>query len=377
MQRTILVIGQPTPTVDAIHAMLTDCQCGLAITAVPTVSAAMKLLDEQVALVLLHPDAGSVAKLREENAYLPIIMLADESHATAIIKGLQLGANDVLTPPLDAHLAFARMDAQLRLREQLEARDAEIDRLRREKAAQDRLVRMVTHDIKHPMGNIRMAEGLLRRYLSEHGHGVYLMDSVLSALDSMQETLQDFNDAFHLKEGMRLDVEPISLMRVINDSSLGHLAAATTKDMILDVDADDITVLADHGRLRRVVDNLISNAIKYSPAQSTINVRLDQNDDMVRITVRDQGPGIPADEAHLLFTEFGKLSTQPTGEESSTGLGLWIVKMMVEAMGGEVGAGNASDGGAIFWVDLPVAHSVEIDTQTTQDAEILVNLEAS
>ncbi|NJL57929.1 ATP-binding protein, partial [bacterium] len=74
----------------------------------------------------------------------------------------------------------------------------------------------------------------------------------------------------------------------------------------------------------------------------------------LRINVADQGPGIPPKERHLLFTEFGKLTPRPTGQESSTGLGLWIVKSLVELMNGSVGVECPPDGGSIFWVELPM-----------------------
>jgi len=350
---------------------------GFAIVTVPTVEAALKQINPSVALVLLHPEAGSVSALRAENHYLPIIMLADESHAATMIKGLRMGANDVLMTPVDKSVALARMDTQLRLRDQLEARDAEIDRLRREKATQERLVRIINHDIKHPMGNIRMAEGLLRRYISDSPKGTTLLDSMLIALDSMEETLRDFTDAVHLKDSMRLDVEPVPVIQPINDSTLEHLAGATAKNMIIDVQPSDATVLADPRRLHRVIDNLISNAIKYSLPASTITIRVEENDNTARICVQDQGPGIPETERHLLFTEFGKLSTRPTGEETSTGLGLWIVKMLVEAMGGKVGAEAAPEGGTIFWVELPITHTIDVMMLETREAKIVVNYDAS
>jgi len=375
MQRTILAIGQTLATTQHIHSIVQAD--GFAIVTVPTVEAALKQINPSVALVLLHPEAGSVSALRAENHYLPIIMLADESHAATMIKGLRMGANDVLMTPVDKSVALARMDTQLRLRDQLEARDAEIDRLRREKATQERLVRIINHDIKHPMGNIRMAEGLLRRYISDSPKGTTLLDSMLIALDSMEETLRDFTDAVHLKDSMRLDVEPVPVIQPINDSTLEHLAGATAKNMIIDVQPSDATVLADPRRLHRVIDNLISNAIKYSLPASTITIRVEENDNTARICVQDQGPGIPETERHLLFTEFGKLSTRPTGEETSTGLGLWIVKMLVEAMGGKVGAEAAPEGGTIFWVELPITHTIDVMMLETREAKIVVNYDAS
>jgi signal transduction histidine kinase len=75
-------------------------------------------------------------------------------------------------------------------------------------------------------------------------------------------------------------------------------------------------------------------------------------EDRMRIFVGDQGPGIPADERENLFTQFGKLSTRPTGGESSTGLGLWIAKHLTTLQGGEVGVDTPETGGSVFWIEM-------------------------
>jgi signal transduction histidine kinase len=102
-----------------------------------------------------------------------------------------------------------------------------------------------------------------------------------------------------------------------------------------------------------MLSNLVSNAIKFSPRNTTIMVWVDEGDKWQRICVSDQGPGIPTDERDKLFGMFSRLSTHPTGTESSTGLGLWIVKQLAELQNGHVGVECPQDGGSIFWVELP------------------------
>ncbi|MFQ3225642.1 MAG: signal transduction histidine kinase [Lentimonas sp.] len=84
------------------------------------------------------------------------------------------------------------------------------------------------------------------------------------------------------------------------------------------------------------MDNLLSNAVKYSPLGSFIRVVTEHVDGLLKIAVEDEGPGIPEDEMHKLFTDFGKTSVQPTGNETSTGLGLAICKKIAEAHSGRV-----------------------------------------
>lgn len=110
---------------------------------------------------------------------------------------------------------------------------------------------------------------------------------------------------------------------------------------------------ADRNSVLAVLDNLISNAVKYSPAGGTVTVRLSRHDRRVRVEVQDQGSGISAEEMPKLFGRFVKLSTQPTGGEHSTGLGLYIVKKFVEMMKGRVWCESTPGKGSTFVVELP------------------------
>ena len=111
--------------------------------------------------------------------------------------------------------------------------------------------------------------------------------------------------------------------------------------------------MLDKAQFRRLMDNLLSNAVKYSPFCSFIRVITEQVNGIFKIVIEDEGPGIPEDEMHKLFTHFGKTSVQPTGNESSTGLGLAICKEIVELHRGKVYAENREDRvGARFTIEL-------------------------
>jgi signal transduction histidine kinase len=106
-------------------------------------------------------------------------------------------------------------------------------------------------------------------------------------------------------------------------------------------------------RLRQVVDNLISNAVKYSPPGSQVWVRAERTSDGWRIHVKDQGPGITPQDRQRLFQDFARLSAKPTGGEKSTGLGLAITHRVVAAHGGQIGVDSEPGLGADFWFTLP------------------------
>ncbi len=109
----------------------------------------------------------------------------------------------------------------------------------------------------------------------------------------------------------------------------------------------------DPDRLMQVINNLISNAIKFSPNGATVAVRTRVQNGGLMFEVADTGPGIPAAEIPLLFEEFARLSNQPTGGEKSSGVGLSIAKQLVELHGGQIGAKSEVGKGSLFWFSLP------------------------
>ena len=105
----------------------------------------------------------------------------------------------------------------------------------------------------------------------------------------------------------------------------------------------------------QVLENLVSNAVKYSPPGKNIFVRLQHSAEAVRCEVQDEGPGLSPEDQKKLFGKFARLSAKPTGGEHSTGLGLSIVKKMVEAMNGKVWCESELGKGATFIVEFPTA----------------------
>ena len=110
---------------------------------------------------------------------------------------------------------------------------------------------------------------------------------------------------------------------------------------------------ADPDRLAQVFTNLLSNAIKFSPAENEVVVGIEKGAEMVRITVRDHGSGIPDNFKPIIFEKFAQADATNTRQKGGTGLGLSIVKEIVGRLGGKVGFYDAPGGGTIFHVDLP------------------------
>ena len=112
-------------------------------------------------------------------------------------------------------------------------------------------------------------------------------------------------------------------------------------------------ILADPFLIRIAINNLLSNALKFSPAQTTIEMEAAQVEGRIHFAVRDEGPGISAEDQKKLFKKFQRLGASPTGGESSTGLGLAITKALVEKLGGTIEVRSQLGEGTIFVVQLP------------------------
>ena len=118
-------------------------------------------------------------------------------------------------------------------------------------------------------------------------------------------------------------------------------------------------VLGDSTHIHQVVENLVSNAVKYSPYEKNIYINLVSKDNSANIEVRDEGPGIPEHEQTQLFQMYRKLSTTPTGDETSTGLGLSIARKFVEAMHGKIWCKSQLGIGTSFFVQFQLGETSE------------------
>jgi signal transduction histidine kinase len=174
----------------------------------------------------------------------------------------------------------------------------------------------------------------------------------------MIEMVQNLLDANRIERGeMKLEVAPTDLAALVSSVIENQRPRATAKQqqLYLEAIAGPVPALVDAEIMVQVLENLVSNAIKYSPSGKSIFVRLSRFEDAVRLEVRDEGPGLSAEDQKKLFGKFARLSAKPTGGEHSTGLGLSIVKKMVEAMHGRVWCESNLGKGAVFIVELSQA----------------------
>lgn len=227
-------------------------------------------------------------------------------------------------------------------------------------AAKGELLAIASHDLKNPLSAIAGMAGLMIK--AKRTRPGAAADPDLHALEIIEGSAKHMTDIVRgilTSEGLEsggLEYRPqaMDLTKVVRDVLAFNATAAARKSIALGVDLPEVLPhTGDPKLLREACDNYLSNAVKYSPPGAAVTVRLARGDGAVEFSVQDAGPGLSeADQAHL-FQKFRKLTPRPTGGESSTGLGLSIVKAIAELHGGTVGCDTAPGRGARFWLRLP------------------------
>ncbi|HEX2622788.1 MAG TPA: HAMP domain-containing sensor histidine kinase, partial [Phototrophicaceae bacterium] len=186
--------------------------------------------------------------------------------------------------------------------------------------------------------------------------GMVLLEALETSTTTMTTVIEDFIDTAALQTGnLNLKLEEITLDPIVKSLLVQYTAHAARKNITLQIDQITGCVRADMARFQQALGNLVSNAIKYSPVNTTVKLWMEDFGAIRRICVTDQGPGIPVQEQERLFTQFGKLTPRPTDGESSTGLGLWIVKHLITLQEGHVGVETSPGSGSTFWIEMPAA----------------------
>lgn len=301
-----------------------------------------------------------IFKEKPETTDIPVIFMTALSDTSQKVKAFEVGAVDYVTKPFEEEELIARVDAHLtirRLQDDLRRRNGQLEDLNQLK---NEFLGMAAHDIRNPLTAILAASEILEMTAASTTPEklTRTAQQIQTASNRIQTLLSNLLDVNAIDSGKRnIEIQPIELEAILAPITANHQPAAAEKqiELIRETREDGDCIQADSTAIGQVLDNLISNAIKYSEPGKRVWIDSRRRDSRIAITVRDEGPGLTEEDQGKLFGKFARLTPRPTAGESSTGLGLWIVKELVQSMEGSIRCESTLGEGTTFIVELPAS----------------------
>ncbi len=310
-----------------------------------------------ILLDLLMPDMDGYETCRriKENPEwqnIPVVFLSAADDKDFIVRALESGGVDFITKPFNQAELVSRVRTQLALKS---ARD----RLAQMAEDKDELLGILAHDLKSHLGGMEMSAQLLHDRIATHSDAKsqQLAENILRTSGQVLSFVKEY--LANAAADHNLSASPVQI-------GLADAAAATVRQyeeiarrkkitIQTELERSNTLVLADSTALDQVLDNLVSNAVKFSPPGKQVFVTVKPAAGMVECRIRDEGPGFTPEDQARMFHRYGRLSARPTNGEPSSGLGLSIVRKLVQAMNGQVTCESTPGAGATMVIRLPPA----------------------
>jgi two-component system sensor histidine kinase/response regulator len=288
---------------------------------------------------------------------IPVIFISALAETMDKVKAFGVGGVDFVTKPFQFEEVEARVAAHLALRRQQRLLQASYEELRRLEELRDNLVHMIIHDMRTPLtsiyGFLQTVELLEGESLTADAHE--FIGRALSSTENLIEMVSSLLDVSKMEAGqLTLALEDCRLHDIITDVLHKAEGLRENRELRMETADEPVVITADPTLLARVVQNLLGNALKFTPDGGRIIVGVQPGTERVRVTVHDTGPGIPEEFREKIFEKFGQVEARQQRQKHSTGLGLTFCKLAVVAHGGTIGVDSELGAGSTFWFELPV-----------------------
>lgn len=245
-------------------------------------------------------------------------------------------------------------DTLLEQKEKLQHKKQELEELQRQK---DEVFAMAVHDIKNPVSAIRSLIQLLESYDLTASEQQEIMQTLVDSSENIMKLTKEMTEVISKQKVEKyLEIESASVKEIIDTVVNINATYAKKKGIkIINKSSNAIPeIKIDKLRIQEVIDNLLNNAIKYGPENTIIEIRAFFSETKITIEVADNGVGLSDHDVQLLFSKGVVLSSEPTGGEHRSGLGLWISRRIVEEHGGKIWAKSKLGSGSTFGFELPI-----------------------
>jgi signal transduction histidine kinase len=288
-------------------------------------------------------------KARPQCIAIPVLFMTALSDTADKVKAFTAGGVDYITKPFHNEEVLARVKTHLALRGMHRELEAQL-------AYREKFIRIASHDLRNPLCLIQLAGSIALSHHKLSPEVAKIMANIGESANHMSRIVDTFLNMRAQGPdgwtGAKVDMNTLAQAIVQTQEP----AAVRKKISLHTVFAEALPpVLCDVSHPYQALTNLISNALKFTPVGGRVTVTTQLSGDCVRAEVRDSGPGVPSAERSQLFQEHARLSPRPTAGEESHGLGLSIVKLLIEGQSGTVGASFPEAGGSVFWFQLPAS----------------------
>ncbi len=293
---------------------------------------------------------------------IPVIFLTARMDVSEKVKAFSLGCVDYVTKPFQTEEIQARVATHLELCRQKQELRESYERLSKLEQMRDSLVHMIVHDLRSPLAALTMSLELTlhRAERALDAEARLEFSQSIASVRRMSTMITALLDVSKLEAGaMKLDLALCDLVKITRDVQ-ASLETLSRECRVIVESESSVAVLADASLLTRVVQNLLSNAVRFTRPGGRIHIRIEGGEQTVRFTITDDGPGVAEHAREAIFEKFGAIELG-RDRGPSTGLGLTFCRMAIEAHGGAIGVENRRDAtGSVFWFTLPTLPATSV-----------------
>jgi two-component system, sensor histidine kinase and response regulator len=332
-----------------------------AVNGVQGLTVAKERLPDVVLLDVIIPgvngfDVCRQLKADQSTAMIPVLLVTSLNAREDRLAGIGAGGNDFITKPIDTGDLLLRVRNAVTTKRLHDEVSSQFRKLQELESARDTLTHMIVHDLRSPLTGLQgyldllgvaVAAGSTREVLEFAGDAHALAGQ-------LNEMLSQVLDVSRLESGdMPLSREDTDLVELLPGAAASLGPPPNGISIVHEATSQPFVVACDRAVVRRVITNLVGNAFKFAPCGGEVRIGLEANDEVVRVTVTDNGPGVEPEHHKVIFEKFGQAPLGRTGKTRSSGLGLTFCKLAVEAHGGRIGVDSRSGDGARFWIEFP------------------------
>lgn len=356
----ILVVDDTPANLHLLSGMLKDrgCKVRPVSSGQEALQAAQRIPPDLILLDINMPEMNGYEVCRHLKADpklrdIPVLFISALSDTADKVRAFGAGGVDYVIKPFQFAEVDARVQTHLELRRQKRALQESYERLKELERLRDSLTHMIVHDMRSPLTTILTSLELLKAVMpAQPPELARVFQAARGSTAMLTEMVTQLLDISRLEAGrMPLHKTQCDLAKTAQEVIHSLAASAAGRHLRLSA-PDPVIALCDADILRRIISNLVGNALKFSPKEGEIDISIAREQAAVRVAVKDNGSGVPPEYHQKIFEKFGQAESKE--KKLGTGLGLTFCKLAVEAHGGRIGLDSQVGQGSTFWFTLPL-----------------------